>query len=122
MGRWKLDRGRIDLKIGGIMPIFSAARAVSLGHAIYARSTADRLRDIKQHGVVADRMIDDLLLAHGYLLDAIVRQQLRDLEKGIPLSNRVAPNELDGGVRQQLKWALEQVPRVADLVGKPSLM
>lgn len=122
MGRLKLEGGRVDLKMRGILPIISAARAKALEHAVYARSTADRLRDVRNLNIIADNVIDDLLGAHGYLLGAILRQQIRDIERGVPLSNSVAPGEMDGSGRSQLKWALEQVPRVADLVGKPSLM
>jgi len=119
LGRWKLENGRIDLKKSGIMPIFSAARAVSLEHVIYARSTTDRLRDIKKLDIASPNLIDDLLDAHGFLLNLILDQQLRDIDVGIPPSNSIIPRALDGADRTQLKWALEQVPRVTDLVGKP---
>ena len=122
LGRWRLERGRIDLKKGGIMPIFSAARTVALGHGIRARSTAERLRGFRRQNVVSESMIDDLISAHGNLLGVILRQQLHDIESGIPPSNRVAPRELDGAEQHQLKWSLEQIPRVADLLGKPLLM
>ncbi|MCY4260368.1 MAG: DUF294 nucleotidyltransferase-like domain-containing protein [Rhodobacteraceae bacterium] len=120
LGRWKLENGRIDLKKSGIMPIFSAARAVSLEHVIYARSTADRLRDIKKLDLAPPGLIDDLLTAHGFLLNLILEQQLRDIDNGRPPSNTITPRELDGADRTQLKWALEQVGRVPDLVGKPT--
>jgi len=119
LGRWKLENGRIDLKKSGIMPIFSAARAVSLERVIYARSTTDRLRDIKKLDIASPNLIDDLLDAHGFLLNLILDQQLRDIDEGIPPSNSIIPRALDGADRTQLKWALEQVPRVTDLVGKP---
>ena len=119
-GRLRLERGRIDLKKGGIMPIFSAARTVAIEHGILARSTAERLRRFRRLDVVSEAAVDDLISAHGHLLGIILRQQLRDIAAGIPPSNRVAPRELDGAEQNQLKWSLEQIPRVADLLGRPA--
>ena len=57
--------------------------------------------------------------AHRIILHTILEQQLIDLEAGIPLSNRVAPNMLSSALRDQLSWALEQVPNVTNLLGDP---
>ncbi len=120
-GRFRLKEGRIDLKRTGLMPLFSAARVAALEHAIPARSTPERLRAAHERGVASDRTINNLIDAHGILLDQILRQQLRDIAEGIALSNTVAPAQLDGSELQQLKWALEQVPGVADVLGTPLL-
>ncbi|HIP78125.1 MAG TPA: CBS domain-containing protein [Kiloniellaceae bacterium] len=119
-GRLKLDHGRVDLKKGGIMPIFSAARVIALQHGIAKRSTPERLEAARGLDLVPARTIDNLIEAHRILLDLILRQQLRDIDQGLPLSNRVAPGELTAFQRQQMRWALDQVPAIADLLGIPA--
>ncbi|WP_299395997.1 putative nucleotidyltransferase substrate binding domain-containing protein [Pelagibius sp.] len=119
-GRLKLDHGRVDLKKGGIMPIFSAARVIALQHGIAKRSTPERLEAARGLDLVPARTIDNLIEAHRILLDLILRQQLRDIDQGLPLSNRVAPGELTAFQRQEMRWALDQVPAIADLLGIPA--
>ncbi|MCY4195887.1 MAG: DUF294 nucleotidyltransferase-like domain-containing protein [Rhodobacteraceae bacterium] len=121
MGRWRLDdKGRIDLKRCGIMPIFSAARAVALEHGINHRSTYRRLSEFKEMHPEFAQTCDDLSLAHGTMLGVILNQQLRDFDNGIPLSSRIIPGDLDPLETQQLKWSLGRVPQVTALLGVPS--
>ena len=118
-GRFRTNGGRIDLKKGGIMPLFSTARVLALRYRITARSTPDRFDGTRELIENGGTVIGNLIEAHRILLDAILRQQLRDLEAGIKLSNSVAPGDLTANQRQQLKWALAQVPSVADVLGTP---
>lgn len=120
-GRWKLINGRIDLKMGGILPIFSAARVLSLRHGLFARSTTDRLLKVKSLNLVPDKLINDLLEAHGVLLELILQQQLDDLEAGINPSNNVAVSRLDGFDQHKLKWALRKLDTIPNLLGVPVL-
>jgi DNA polymerase-3 subunit epsilon/CBS domain-containing protein len=118
-GRFQLENGRMDLKRGGIMPIFSAARVLALRHGVRARSTPERLAAVRGHGDAEPALVDRLIEAHRVLLGAILGQQLRDLEAGIKPSNRVAPGELAADGRDRLRWALEQVRAVPNLLGDP---
>lgn len=121
LGRLRTDHGRVDLKAGGIMPIFSAARVVALEHGIRPRATVKRLEEAKQLDVATERRIDNLVEAHRILLGLILRQQLRDIDDGVALSNKVAPGDLTSFEKQELKWALDQVPSVSDLLGTPAM-
>lgn len=118
-GRFKQEDGRVDLKLNGIMPIFSTARVAALQYGLTHRSTPARLSGLKETGEVSERTIDTLIEAHRILLNLILRQQLRDLDNGLPLSNKVAPSDLTELDRQEMRWALEQVPRVTGLLGTP---
>ncbi len=120
-GRFKTEAGRVDLKIGGIMPIFSTARVVALMHGVDARTTPKRLAAARALETVPEKTVDNLVEAHRILLGLILDQQLRDIDRGLKLSNKVDPAELGGFERQEMKWALEQVPMVADLLGVPAL-
>ena len=119
LGRFKLEGGRMDLKRGGIMPIFSAARVLALQHGVKARSTPERLAAVRGKGDADPALIDSLTEAHRILLGAILEQQLHDLEQGIKPSNKVAPNELSAAERDHVRWALEQVGSVANVLGDP---
>lgn len=119
-GRFKLDEtGRMDLKRGGIMPIFSSARVLALKHGLEERSTAARLQALRGKADVPTRQIERLLEAHKLILGAILNQQLSDIERGIPPSSLVDPKEMAPSERERLKWALEHVGAVRDLLGDP---
>lgn len=119
LGRFKLEDRRMDLKRGGIMPIFSAARVLALKHGVKARSTPERLAAVRGKADADPALIDRLTEAHRILLGAILAQQLHDLELGIKPSNKVAPHEISAAERDRLRWALEQVGVVANVLGDP---
>lgn len=121
LGRPRLEGGRIDLKKSGLMPIFSAARVVALTHRIDARSTPERLEAARQLDEFDAAVIGKLIEAHRILLGAILRQQLRDIQQGVALSNKVAPGEMPAHERQQLTWALGQVENIRNLLGTPAV-
>ena len=119
-GRFSLEEdGRMDLKMHGIMPIFSAARVLALRHALPDHSTAARLDVLRGKLGVLEERIDALLEAHQIILRAILQQQLADIEQGVPPSNRVDPRKLHAPEKAHLMWALKQVPLVRDLLGDP---
>ena len=119
-GRFRLEEdGRMDLKRGGIMPIFASARVQALRHRILARPTALRLEALRQVPDSPGKVIDQLLEAHKIQLGAILHQQLADIERGIPPSSRVDPKDVPQTEKERLKWALEQVKSVRDLLGDP---
>ncbi len=121
LGRPRLENGRIDLKKSGLMPIFSAARIVALTHKLDVRSTPERLEAVRQLGDFDAAVIGKLIEAHKILLGTILRQQLRDIQHGIALSNKAALSEMQAHERQELTWALGQVENVRDLLGTPAV-
>jgi CBS domain-containing protein len=118
-GRYKLEDGRMDLKKGGIMPIFSCARVLAIKHRIAKHSTPDRLHAAQQLQDKMDTVFENLNEAHRIIFNIILQQQLLDIEAGISPSNFIAPASLSGSMRKQLKWALERVPGVSNLLGDP---
>jgi DNA polymerase-3 subunit epsilon/CBS domain-containing protein len=118
-GRFKLNNGRMDLKMGGIMPMFSTARILAIKHGDRVRSTPDRFAAVSDDMEKFQTTLRNLVEAHRILFNAILHQQLLDLEAGIPLSNRVDPSTFSTASRNRLKWALAQVPNVFNLLGVP---
>ncbi len=121
-GRFRLEDGRMDLKKGGIMPIFSSARVLALKHRIEARATPERLETARSLLDEERHLITPLIDAHRVLLGAILKQQLLDLEQGTALSNSVSPKEFSASERDSLKWAVEQIRAVPNLLGDPVLL
>lgn len=119
-GSFKTENGRLDLKRYCIMPIFSAARVAALRHGIEARSTVGRLEAFKRLDLVREAVIDELIESHRVCFNLVLQQQLRDLDRGIKLSNSVAPPELSRHELGEMAWALKRVPAVVDILGTPA--
>jgi DNA polymerase-3 subunit epsilon/CBS domain-containing protein len=116
-GRFKLEDGRVDLKQGGLMALFSTARILALRYGIAQRSTRDRFLAARDHLDQGKVAISDLIEAHRIILATILGQQLQDLDEGIPLSSRIRPSSLSNLQRQNLKWALGRIPLTVNLLG-----
>ncbi len=118
-GRLRRTAGRVDLKAGGILPVFSTARVLALRHGCAERSTPGRLEAVRERVGVGGHLVANLVEAHRILMGLVLAQQLRDLEAGVRLSNRIDPAQLDGRRKRDLKWAFDQVRGIPDLVGVP---
>ncbi len=105
----KDDKGRVDLKTGGLLPIVSGARVIALRHRIPALATPQRL--LQSAGKADRSQADAELLAdiHGFLMRLILTQQIADLEAGIPPSNRVDLNLLSHRDQDELREALGRI-------------
>lgn len=108
-GRLKLDEGRIDLKKGGLLPIVSTARCLALSHGIAERSTAGRIAALRAMRIGADSDLELFGRAHAVFSTFILRQQLADIEAGIPPSTRVDPSILSRAENALLKDLLGAV-------------
>ena len=118
-GGFRVDeKGRIDLKKYGLMPLFTAGRVLSIRHDVRTRPTPDRLRGIAAKGGAAPAAIEAIIDAQRTLLASVLAQQLADTEAGVPLSTRVLPDRLDKPRRERLKTALRNVEAALELVGE----
>lgn len=113
----KVD-GRVDLKKGGLMPIFTGARVMALRHGIAARSTRERLEAVKALGNGAPGDFDAVIEAQEPLLAAILEQQIADAEQGVPLSSRVAVDRLDAKAKARLRAAVGAVDTMLGLLSE----
>jgi CBS domain-containing protein len=117
-GGFRTDEGRVDLKKFGLMPMFTAARVLSIRHDVRARSTVDRFDGATAQGVGSPAAIQSILDAHRLILGAVIAQQLVDTEAGVPLSPRVELKRLDKGQKVDLKDALLAVDEAIGLVSE----
>jgi DNA polymerase-3 subunit epsilon/CBS domain-containing protein len=115
------DFGRVDLKKGGIMPIFTAARVLSIRHDVRERATPARLEGVAAKGIGASADFAAVIEAHRTILDVMLRQQLADAAAGVPLSPRVELARLGNPAQRRLREALGRVAIAADLVAEGRL-
>jgi DNA polymerase-3 subunit epsilon/CBS domain-containing protein len=121
-GNFKLnERGRIDLKKHGLMPIFTAARVLSIRHDVRTRSTRERLEGVAAKGIGSPELIQSINDAHRVILGAVIAQQLVDAEAGVPLSPHAAPEGLDKARKAELKSALLAVEEAVGLASEGRL-
>jgi len=121
-GGIKVDtNGRVDLKKGGLMPVFTGARVLSIRHDVRARSTPDRLRAVVAKGIGSAEEVEKAIDAHRLILGMMLDQQLVDTELGVPLSPRVDLGRLDKNAKAALKQALGRVETIVDMVGEGRL-
>jgi CBS domain-containing protein len=115
LGRWgrvDFEDGSIDLKEGAILPVTELARFFSLASGILATGTCQRLRRVIASGGEWASPAAHLLPAFVSLQDLRLAAQTRRWERGEPIDNRVAADELpDSG---PLTVALRAVRHVQD--------
>jgi signal-transduction protein with cAMP-binding, CBS, and nucleotidyltransferase domain len=105
-GRFKTQEGRVDLKLGGQLPITSGARTMALRLGSLATSTSERLRAVQEAGILDADDMDNLCDAYKLVARTILDQQIADIEAGREPSSRVNPKRLPRRLRRRLKDAL----------------
>lgn len=88
-GRLRTEKGRIDLKRRGLLPIVSSARLLALHHGIAVRSTVDRLEGVRALGIGGAHDLGEAIAIHERILDLILRAQVADIAAGQSPSNSV---------------------------------
>jgi len=116
LGGFRTENGRLDLKRAALLPIVASVRVLALRNGIDERATQERLQRLaalKKGGAADLAAIGE---GHKAVLDMILKQQLRDIDAGIPPGNRVEPAKLTRSEQDDLKRALRAVPRLDELV------
>jgi DNA polymerase-3 subunit epsilon/CBS domain-containing protein len=121
-GGFMADKGsRTDLKKGGLMPIFTGARVLSIKHQVLARGSIERLRGVSKAGAMSAEAVEVIVGAHETILKAILMQQLQDAGAGVPLSNFVETGRMDASARRHLRQAIRDIGTLVDVVGEARL-
>jgi DNA polymerase-3 subunit epsilon/CBS domain-containing protein len=113
-GGIRTDQGRIDLKKAGLFGIVTAARVLAIRHHILERSTPARLTAIAALGR-SETNLTDMMQAQAVFLDLILRQQIVDIDNGLPPSNKVSVKDLSSHDKSRLKEALSSVRHLDQL-------
>lgn len=122
LGGFRSESGnRTDLKLAGLMPIFTGARVLSIKHNVLARGTAERLRGAAKAGALGAEAAESILAAHETILMRILMQQLADADAGVRLSNAVATGPLPTAEKRRLRAAIGEVSSLVDIIGEARL-
>lgn len=114
-GRLREQGGRIDLKLGGLLPLVSAARVMALRLGEPATSTGSRLRAVARASLIGEDDIVRLIEAQGLILELILRQQIADLAAGQPPGSRVDRAMIRSRDLARLKAALKHLELLPDM-------
>lgn len=114
---------RTDLKLHGLMPLVAAARLLALRAGVADPATPARIAGLAERGRISATEAERLQAAFGALLDAVLRQQLADLEAGRAPGSLVDTAAMAPEARAALKDALKAVRSFArsasaDLTGR----
>ncbi len=119
LGGFRSDKGdRTDLKRGGLMPIFTGARVLSIKHELPARSTADRLQLTAKADVMSADGAEAVIAAHETILKRILIQQLQDIGLGISPTNLVETGKLIARDKRNLKQAIQDIAIIIDIISE----
>lgn len=111
-GKPLVEDGRIDLKRNGLLPLVGFSRALALKSKSTARATPERLHDILAAGRLGEGDTNTLTETHAILMGHVLRQQLTDLQDGIPPSSRVAIATLSRNDRNDLRHHLHALDAI----------
>jgi DNA polymerase-3 subunit epsilon/CBS domain-containing protein len=115
LGGIRTEEGRIDLKRHGLFGVVSAARALAILHHVAERSTPARLADLKALNPGMESDLGALIGAHAEFLGLILDQQIEDLKRGLPATNKVEVRRLARSARARLVKALASVEHLEEM-------
>jgi CBS domain-containing protein len=113
LGRLRAERGRIDLKKSGLLPIVGLARAAALASGSRERSTLGRLEAAGKAGtILSPGDTSPLAEIFQFLLFLRLRRQLAALETNQPLDHCVHVSTLSTLEHRRLKDGFVMLKRI----------
>jgi CBS domain-containing protein len=105
-------RGRLDLKLGGLIPIVDLARWAGMAAGATSIGTKERLRAAREAGVLTDS--DGRVLEEAFALVSALRleHQVEQVRAGLEPDNHLLPGSLNPLTRSYLKDAFRAVTAV----------
>lgn len=112
------NRGTIDLKHNGIVPIVDLARVYALAGGDTAVNTHDRLESAAASGAISEQSARDLRDALEFLACVRIQHQARQMVQGQQPDNFLRPVEVSNFERTQLKDAFRVVESLQNILGQ----
>ena len=103
------NKGKLNLKMLGILPIVGSSRLMSLREGIRESGTVARLNALFEKDVISRDEHAELVSAVGLLTDLLLGQQLRDVVGDKPVTKHVDPRGLSRLDREHLKEAFKNI-------------
>ncbi|HEY8369644.1 MAG TPA: DUF294 nucleotidyltransferase-like domain-containing protein [Thermodesulfobacteriota bacterium] len=104
---WGPSRGRINLKLQGMLPLVNALRVHALELGLRQTNTLERLEAAAaRDGRFPPQKVEELTAAYEVITRLRIRRQLADLDAGRPPTSAVEPRALNRAERAGLREAL----------------
>ncbi|WP_181706992.1 DUF294 nucleotidyltransferase-like domain-containing protein [Chthonobacter rhizosphaerae] len=114
-GSLRTADGRVDLKLGGFLPVVTAARVLSIRHGVVRRATRDRIAELRARAIGHDADLAHMVETYDLIQRLVLEQQLADGKAGRPLGNAVEVGRLGRDTRAALKAALGRLDTVPQM-------
>jgi len=105
------QKGKINLKLTGTLPLVGAVRISALASGIDETSTLRRIDALHKQGWLSSDEQDYLAGAYRHIAKLLLRQQLRDYGKGKKVGNHVAKADMSKRERDILVDALKAIKK-----------
>ena len=105
------QKGKINLKLTGTLPLVGAVRISALANGIEATSTLKRINGLHKLGWLSSDEQDYLAGAYRHIAKLLLRQQLRDYKKGKRVGNHVAKGDMSKRERDILIVAFKAIKK-----------
>jgi CBS domain-containing protein len=106
------NRGRLDLKHGGVIPIVDLARWAGMAAGVASASTTERLRAAADAGTLSESNAHTLLDAFDLVSSLRLGHQVDQLRAGVRPDDFVDPASLSALTRSHLKEAFRAVAAI----------
>jgi CBS domain-containing protein len=112
LARKGADKHTLDIKVEGLTPFVDAARILALANGVEESGTLERLDQLVMRGVI--EALDGAAYEEAYRYIQLIRMQLHQAQAkaGLPLSNRIDPDELNDLDRRVLRESFRQAQRL----------
>jgi CBS domain-containing protein len=105
-------RGRLDIKMGGLLPVVDLARWAGIAAGVTSASTTERLRAARDAGTLPAEDARTLEEAHELFTELRLAHQVEQLRDGREPDDHLDPRELSALTRSHLKEAFRAVASV----------
>lgn len=96
------NKGKLNLKLTGTMPLVGAARIGALANKIPETTTIGRINGLHEKNVLSEDERDYLAGAFNHMTNLVLRQQIRDFTTGNKVGNHVAMKNITKRERDML--------------------
>jgi CBS domain-containing protein len=104
--------GRLDLKLGGLVPILDLARWGAMSAGVTTATTPERLRAAAEAGTLAPADTHTLQDAFELINNLRLEHQVAQIRAGRPPDDHIDPDELSALMRVQLRQAFRAVATI----------
>lgn len=109
-------KGRFDIKKAGIFPITEGIKILALDEGIIDGGTRQKIGKLMEKNVLSDEDLLELETSFAFFLHIRLKAQLKDIERGIPPSNYVSPDDLNHIEIERLKIGFSAVKTLQSIL------